>query len=312
MDNQPGHFSLAVLLGFARARGISMGGVLDAVAAERFIARVEQVEKATALLALTGYHLLPIASRRAELFPAITLRFNFASGNAAVASAVLGSICDVDLNDQCRFHLVRLAARSAPPDFAPSLLVAEVGASLAGTAVHLPVDFRICTAGPVPSESQPYPSALPGVKPCRVPCESLAAYTAELMSKILSRSGLDVDAGCHFQLAYLVRHHWSKISVAADLTFDSLREVLQARGGAPLSQLLDEHREVWAAGAASAQSAQRWSEFLGLRALGRMLESNDETTEGAPVDIGAEEPAPAEVDWTTVAAEVSRFLYRVG
>jgi len=220
--------------------------------------------------------------------------------------------CDVDLSDECRFHLVRLTPRLAPPDFAPRAFVAEVGASLAGTAVHLPVELRVLTAPPVPSESQALPSVLPGVKACRVPCESLAAYTAELMTRILSTSSLDVDAGRHFQLAYLVRHHWSKLSVVADKEFEALREALQTRAGAPLSQWLDEHRQAWAAAAASAQSAQRWSEFVGFRALGRLLEPMEETTGSVPLEVGAERSAPAVVDWREVAAEVSQFLYRVG
>jgi hypothetical protein len=132
------------------------------------------------------------------------------------------------------------------------------------------------------------------------------------MARILSTSGLDVDAGCHFQLAYLVRHHWSKVSVVKDEEFKPLREALQARARAPLSQSLDEHRQAWAAAAASAQSAQRWSDFVGFRALGRLLESKDETTETAPLEVGAEQSAPAVVDWAKVAAEVSQFLYRVG
>ncbi len=179
-------------------------------------------------------------------------------------------------------------------------------------AVHLPVDLRVLAAPPISGESQPYPSALPDVKACRVPCESLAAYTAELMTSILSTSGLDVDAGRHFQLVYLVRHHWSKVPVVDDKVFKPLREALQARAEAPLSQLLDVHRQAWAAAAASAQSAQRWSEFVGFRALSRLLEPKDETTKGAPLEEGAEQSAPATADWAEVAAEVSQFLYRVG
>lgn len=310
--SQAGHFSLAALVGLSRARGMSMGSVLDALAAERFIARVGRVEKAPALLSLTGYHLLPVFSRRAELFPAVTLRFRIGSGDAAVASEVLGLICDVDLNDECSFRLLGLTQRSAPPDFAALAFVTEVGARLGGAAVHLPVELSVLATPPVPSDSHAYPSVLPGVTACRVLCESPAAYTAELMTIILSRSGLDVDAGCHFQLAYLVRHHWSKVSVVADKEFERLREALRARAESPLSNLLDEHRQAWAAAAVSKQSAQRWSEFVAFRALGRLLERNKETTEGVPVEGGAKQSVPAVIDWAKVAAEVTQFLYRIG
>jgi hypothetical protein len=296
----------------SRARGVAIGSVLDAIAAERFIARVPSVEKATNLLSLTGYHLLPASSQRPELFPAVVLRFWVGSDDAEAVWQALESVCKAELEDQCSFRVVRLNARSRSPDFALLAFVVEVSASVAGTAVHLPLELHVRTAPLQPAESLNFPSVLSDKQSFRVPCQSLASYTADLMTKIQATASLDADAGLHFQLAYLVRHHWSKISVVADREFKALRGELESRGKAPLTQTLKSHRQVWAAAAANRLLAQRWSEFIGFRGLSRLLEPGPSKEEGVSGMKRFSQPASPLVGWSDIAEEIGQFLYRVG
>jgi hypothetical protein len=296
----------------SRARGIAMGSVLDAIAAERFIARISSVEKPMTLISLTGYHLLPVASKRPELLPAVVLRLWIGSDDVAVVSQAIAAVCGIKLEDQCAFQLVTLSARSGPPDFAIRAFVAEVSASVAGTAVHLPVEFFVRIGRPQLAESATYPSALSAEQDFRVPCHALAAYTAELMTKVRATADLDADASLHFQLAYLVRHHWSKISVVAEKEYDALRTALQGVSEVPLPQILQTHRQVWSAAAANPRAAQRWSEFLGLRGFGRLIEPLPPKDEKAGAAQRAKRSAPPTVSWSVVAEEIGQFLYRVG
>lgn len=303
--------SLHWLLDLSRARCISMGSVLDAIAAERFIARLSSVERPVASISLTGYHLLPVASKRPELLPAVVLRLCIGSDDGAVVSQAIESVCGIKLEDQCSFQLVRLGARSRPPDFARRVFFAEVSASVAGTAVHLPVELRVSFVERQPVESLSYPSALSAEQNFLVPCQSLVPYTADLMTKVRATADLDTDAGLHFQLAYLVRHYWSKIPVVADKEFKALRGALERTSEVSLTQILQSHRQVWLAAADDQRWAQRWSEFVGLRGYSRMLEPSRAKEEVPTKSARAERSVPPLVGWHEVAEEITQFLYRV-
>lgn len=263
-------------------------------------------------ISLTGYHLLPVSSGRPELLPAVVLRLWIGSDDVAVVSQAIESVCCIKLEDQCSFQRVRLHARSRPPDFALRAFVAEVSASVGGTAVHLPVEFHVWTGRPQLAESLPYPSALSAEQNFRVPCQSLAAYTADLMTKVRATADLDADTGLHFQLAYLVRHHWSKISVVAEKEYDALRGALQGVSEVPLAQILETHRQVWSAAAANPQLAQRWSEFVGFRGFSRLLEPDPSKEEGVSGVKRVRQSASPLVGWSVVAEGIGQFLYRVG
>ena len=312
MDSSPRLLSLQGLLGLSQAQGISIGSAIDAIAAERFIARVASVGNAATTMSLTGYHLLPVASQRPEFLPAVLLRFLTSAADVAAVTQILESVCRAELKDQCNYQTVRLNAWSGPPDFALRVFVAEVSASVAGTSVHLPLELHVRTGPPQLAESQNYPSVLSDKHRFRVPCQSIAGYTADLMSKVVSTAGLDTDAGLHFQLAYLVRHYWSKIDVVADKEFDALRGELGRRANAPLVETLKGQQQFWSATAADPVLAQRWAEFIRLRGFDHAIQPILPKQAAVSAEKRVEKSAPPLVALPVVAEEILQFLYRVG